>query len=163
MRCATLSSHSSTYYPSIQRYFGGVGKNIPSASITAMSSVTITVEDYAQLNGKNVIVTGGSTGIGEATIRLLHGAFSRPPFVVPANVSRTRRNDHTRRRQRHSWCRSSRVARSRHICLLRRLQLGLFDLTLQIGIVAWAHRHRPVERGRKRSRHSSRIGSLTQR
>ncbi|KAA8912037.1 hypothetical protein FN846DRAFT_361248 [Sphaerosporella brunnea] len=41
-----------------------------------MSSVTVTSADLSALAGKNCIITGGSTGIGEATVKLLfdHGA-----------------------------------------------------------------------------------------
>lgn len=47
-----------------------------------MASVTINTEElYPQLQGKNIIITGGSTGIGEAAVKILHGASPIHPII----------------------------------------------------------------------------------
>jgi NAD(P)-dependent dehydrogenase (short-subunit alcohol dehydrogenase family) len=38
-----------------------------------MSSVSVSSASLSAVAGKNVIITGGSTGIGEAAVKLLHG------------------------------------------------------------------------------------------
>jgi len=38
-----------------------------------MSAVSVSSDSLSAVAGKNVIVTGGSTGIGEATVKLLYG------------------------------------------------------------------------------------------
>lgn len=54
-----------------------------------MSSIPVDDTIFSAVAGKNVIITGGSTGIGEATVRLLHGTHGniRTPLL--------RRNTHT--------------------------------------------------------------------
>ncbi|KAF8536750.1 hypothetical protein BDD12DRAFT_889484 [Trichophaea hybrida] len=107
-----------------------------------MSSVTVTAEDYSQLNGKNVIITRGSTGIGEATVRLLH---EHGATITLADINDTA---------------GAAVAAS-----LDRVTYVHCDVSswgpLQIRVIARTNRHCIFQRWCKRTRHASRIGTLT--
>ena len=45
------------------------------------SAVKLTAANLARLAGKNVVISGGTTGIGKATVKLLHGTQSLSPPV----------------------------------------------------------------------------------